>query len=399
MEMIATLSQPVRGREGRSDVISDRNARIVFVDDEPSILDLLRRMVRVSRADWDIESFSDSKQAWEFLRGGLADVIVTDVSMPGLCGPDLLRLLRENEPTRDTPVIVLTGLSERSLKREVLDLGATDLLSKPVDASDLLARLRSALRLKQCQDELKLQNETLERKIVERTRRLRASRVEIIWRLACAAEIHDEETGCHVLRVAHSCRIVAEALHQPREFVEMLFLSAPLHDLGKIGIPDSILHKPGRLTDEEREIVRTHCQIGERILSARVPSLGIGEFSRRDFDIEFAAEEDPMLAMAREIAGAHHERWDGGGYPRGLAGENIPLAARITAVADVYDALTSERGYKGALPAAEALEWIRREAGKQFDPTICAAFIRSWDAIEEIRTQLANSRQSLRSGS
>ncbi len=244
MEMTATLGRPTCRRGDQSDIISDRKAMITFVDDEPSILDLLRRMVGVSRTDWDIESFSDSNQAWESLRKGRTDVVVTDVSMPGLSGPELLRLLRENEATRDTPVIVLTGLHERSLKREVLDLGATDLLNKPVDASDLLARLRSALRLKQCQDELKLQNETLERKVVERTRQLRASRVEIIWRLACAAEIHDEETGCHVLRVAHSCRIIAEALHQPREFVETLFLSAPLHDLGKIGIPDAILHKP-----------------------------------------------------------------------------------------------------------------------------------------------------------
>ena len=145
MEMTATLGRPACHRGGQSDIISDRKAMITFVDDEPSILDLLRRMVGVSRSDWDIESFSDSKQAWESLRNGRTDVIVTDVSMPGLSGPELLQLLRENEATRDTPVIVLTGLHERSLKREVLDLGATDLLNKPVDASDLLARLRTAL--------------------------------------------------------------------------------------------------------------------------------------------------------------------------------------------------------------------------------------------------------------
>src|SRR5580704_402489 len=158
MKMMATLGRPDCGREGQSDAVTDRKARIAFVDDEPSILELLRRMVGVSRSDWDVESFSDSEQAWESLRKGRADVIVTDVSMPGLSGQELLRLLRDNESTRDTPVIVLTGLDERSLKREVLDLGATDLLNKPVDASDLLARLRSALRLKRCQDELKVQN-------------------------------------------------------------------------------------------------------------------------------------------------------------------------------------------------------------------------------------------------
>jgi putative two-component system response regulator len=392
--MTTTLEQPGQGFAGRPALLSNRKPRIVFVDDEPPILDLLRRMVRVPNYEWDIESFSDSKQAWDWLRKGRADVIVTDVMMPGMTGPELLRRLRENESTRDTPVIVLTALNERSLKRQVLDLGATDLLNKPVEANDLLARLRSALRLKQCQDELKIQNETLERKVVERTRQLQASRIEIIWRLACAAEIHDEETGCHVLRVGHICRIIAEALHQPREFVDMLFLAAPLHDLGKIGIPDAILHKPGRLTNEERAIMQTHCQIGERILSAGIPSLEFLHSNLRAVELTALAEQDPVLSMAREIAGAHHERWDGHGYPRSLAGEHIPLSARITAVADVYDALTSERDYKPAMPAIGALDLIRRDAGRQFDPAVCEAFSRAWDEIEELRSRLSQLRHS-----
>jgi putative two-component system response regulator len=366
-----------------------RKPKIVCVDDEPVILEFLQRIVRLRGLDWAVESFTDSRLAWDYLRAGDADVVVTDVSMPGLSGPDLVRLLRDNEATQDTPVVVLTGLHESSLKRQVLDLGATDLLAKPIQADDLLARLRSALRLKRCQDALKRQNEQLEHKVLERTRQLQASRIEIIWRLASAAEFRDEQTGSHVLRVAHCGRIVAESLGQPRQFVETLFLSAPLHDLGKIGIPDAILHKPERLTDEERRVVRTHCEIGERILSAPRPSQQMLLFNRGTFpDGGFFVEEDPVLQMAREIAASHHERWDGNGYPRGLAGEDIPLSARITAIADVYDALTSARPYKNALPPEVALQSIRLEAGKHFDPEVCEAFVRSWERIEEIRLRL-----------
>jgi putative two-component system response regulator len=368
-----------------------RKPKLVCVDDEPLILELLQRIVRMRGLDWDVKLFVDSTLAWDHLRTGDADVVITDVSMPGLSGPDLVRLMRDNEATRDTPVVVLTGLHEASLKRQVLDLGATDLLAKPIQPDDLLARLRSALRLKQCQDALKRQNEQLEQMVLERTRQLQASRIEIIWRLASAAEFRDEQTGSHVLRVAHYSRILGEALGQPRQFVETLFLAAPLHDLGKIGIPDAILHKPALLTDEERRIVQTHCEIGERILGEPKNSQRMLLFKQGTSpDGDFFAEEDPVLKMAREIAASHHEWWDGGGYPRGLAGEDIPLSARITAIADVYDALTSSRPYKNALSAEAALQSIRLEAGKHFDPAVCEAFIRSWDRIEEIRVRLSD---------
>src|SRR5580704_2078875 len=369
--------------------------KLVCVDDEPLILELLERMVHLRGLDWDVKAFEDSTKAWEYLRAGAADVVVTDVSMPGLTGPELVRLLRDNEATRDTPVVVLTGLNEASLKRKVLDLGATDLLAKPIQPDELLARLRSALRLKQCQDALKRQNEQLEHTVLERTRQLQASRIEIIWRLAKAAEFRDEQTGSHVLRVAHYSRIVAEALCQSRHFVETLFLSAPLHDLGKIGIPDAILHKPGKLTEEERAIVRTHCDIGERILSAPGNSkqwmhVGGGACP----DDAFVGDEDPVLCMAREIAASHHERWDGRGYPRGIAGESIPLSARITAIADVYDALTSVRPYKCAQSSESAMELIRAESGKHFDPDVCTAFLASRERIEEIRVRLPDDNNS-----
>ncbi|HEX4070435.1 MAG TPA: HD domain-containing phosphohydrolase [Planctomycetaceae bacterium] len=376
-------------------VPTDRKPKLVCVDDEPMILEILERLVELRGLDWDVEVFSDSLKAWDYLRLNEADIIVTDVSMPGLSGPDLVRRLRKNESTRDTPVVVLTGLHEASLKRQVLDLGATDLLSKPIQPDELLARLRSALRLKQMQDALKRQNERLEQTVLERTRQLQASRIEIIWRLAKAAEFRDEQTGSHVLRVAHYCRIIAEALGQPRAFVETVFLSAPLHDLGKIGIPDAILHKPGRLTVAEREIVKTHCEIGERILSGprhskQLLHFGVGSLP----EDAFCGEEDPVLRMAREIAASHHERWDGAGYPRGLAGEAIALSGRITAVADVYDALTSTRPYKCAIESDEAFELIRSEAGKHFDPVVCEAFLHSRAKIQEIQNRLSDNHSA-----
>jgi putative two-component system response regulator len=372
-----------------------RKPKLVCVDDEPVILEILERLVELRGLDWDVEVFSDSLEAWDFLRDNEADVVVTDVSMPGLSGPDLVRRLRDHEPTRDLPVVVLTGLHEASLKRQVLDLGATDLLSKPIQPDELLARLQSALRLKQAQDAIKRQNERLEQTVLERTRQLQASRIEIIWRLAKAAEFRDEQTGSHVLRVAHYCRIIAEALGQPRGFIETLFLSSPLHDLGKIGIPDAILHKPGRLTDEERKIVQTHCEIGERILSEPKYSKQFRFFSGgAGPEQAYCGDEDPVLRMAREIAATHHEHWDGKGYPRGLAGETIPLSGRITAVADVYDALTSDRPYKRAFDSNVAFELIRRDSAKHFDPAVCEAFLRSRARVEEIQNRLPDKGQS-----
>jgi putative two-component system response regulator len=392
-EMAAAIEAEISRPRGEEQV---RKPMLVCVDDEPIILEIIERLVRMKGFDWDVEVFVDSTKAWEYLRSHDADVVVTDISMPHLSGPDLVRLMRDNESTRDTPVVVLTGLNEASLKRQVLDLGATDLLAKPIQPDDLLARVRSGLRLKQCQDALKRQNERLEQTVLERTRQLQASRIEIIWRLAKAAEFHDEQTGSHVLRVAHYCRIVAEALGQPRAFVETIFLSAPLHDLGKIGIPDAILHKPGRLTEDERRVVQTHCEIGERILSGpRHPKQLFHVSGEAALDELLFADEDPVLRMAREIAVSHHEHWDGSGYPHGLAGEDIPLSARITAIADVYDALTSARSYKSAQRPEGALQSIRLESGKHFDPAICEAFVRSRDRIEEIRERLADDPQSI----
>jgi putative two-component system response regulator len=316
------------------------------------------------------------------------DAIISDVSMPHLNGLELLERLRSYPATCDVPATILTGLGDARLKRQALDLGATDLLNKPLQALDLIARLRSMLRLKSVEDDLKRRNHDLEGIVQERTKQLRHSRLQIIWRLGKSAEFRDEDTGEHVVRVGCCSRILAETMGLPEPFLEDLFLAAPLHDIGKIGIPDAILLKPGRLTDEERRVMQTHCELGERIL--REPSLAeiccetkIADSATRSL------AGDSLMELARQIALSHHEQWDGRGYPHRLRATEIPLAARIVCVADVYDALTSTRPYKSALPHDETVRIIESRRGAQFDPLVVAALLQSQFRMAEVRQRVA----------
>ncbi|MBU0719276.1 MAG: response regulator [Planctomycetes bacterium] len=362
--------------------------RILFVDDEPNVLEGLRRMLRGHRGRWDMSFVCTADEALDQIRQTPPDVVVSDVMMPGKDGFALLTELRESGHAKDIPVVMLTGVDAADVKRRALTLGATDLLNKPVEAEDLIARLQSVLRLKSYQDELKAQNEILDRRVQERTAELAASRLDIIWRLARAAEFRDEDTGDHVVRVGHYCRVLAEMLGMEREFVETLFLASPLHDIGKIGVPDSILLKRGRLTTEEWEIMKKHCAIGEDILSqdSRPTNPFLDRLRGRQKPTEDAC--NPLLSMAASIALTHHERWDGTGYPGGLKEDQIPLESRIVAVADVYDALCSERPYKPAYSADRTVEIIAREVGRHFDPDVFAAFAKLTDEFRVIRTDL-----------
>jgi putative two-component system response regulator len=365
--------------------------RILFVDDEPHVLEGLRRMLHAHRLQWDMTFVGSTEEALNQICGGIPDVIVSDVAMPGKDGFELLTELRSSEDTKDVPVVMLTGARDDGLKRKALTLGATDLLNKPVNREDLVARLQSVLRLKSYQDELKGQNELLEQRVDERTAELAASRLDIIWRLGKAAECRDEDTGNHIVRVGCYCRILAEALGMKRGFVETLFLASPLHDIGKIGIPDSILLKEGPLTDDEWEVMRQHCAIGAELLRANPrPVSPVLAWRGELANLPREQTDNPILKMAASIALTHHERWDGAGYPGGLAGEAIPPESRIVAVSDVYDALRMERPYKPAYPESETLGIMEDEVGRHFDPTVFAAFSRSIEEFDAVRVELAD---------
>jgi len=289
------------------------------------------------------------------------DLVLLDVSMPGMNGFEVCRRLKAHPCTRAIPVIFVTALGEVEDEQQGFSAGAVDYLLKPVRAPIVLARVATHLALAD-------QNRALEHKVNERTAELHATRLEIIRRLGRAAEYKDNETGMHVLRMSYYARAIALGAGLGAEFAETLLSAAPMHDIGKIGIPDRILLKPGKLDDGEWKVMRRHPQIGAGIIGLH---------------------HSPLLETARIVALTHHEKWDGTGYPRGRRGEDIPIEGRVVALADVFDALTTERPYKKAWPVAEALELIRRERGRHFDPALVDVFFGALPEILEIRERYA----------
>ena len=362
--------------------------RLLFVDDDPNILDILERMIAPYAAGWETHFSLGADEAIALVEQVDFDVVVSDARMPEKDGFWLLKTLQGKERTRSIPVIILTGDCEPSLKRQALELGATDLLNKPICREDLLGRLRSALRLKGYQDELAENILSLEDKVVERTQALETSHREILWRLAKACEYRDDQTGHHVVRVALYSRAIAIGLGMPPHFVEDIFLTSPLHDIGKIAIPDRVFLKPGSLTLDEVKVMQSHCEIGSRLLLEQPKALEALHWTeevqhpKRDL-----ADENPFIRMASRIALSHHEKWDGTGYPNGLVGEDIPVESRIVALADVFDALVSERAYKPAFPVERSRQIIAEEAGSHFDPAMCRIFEEQIAEIERIRVQ------------
>lgn len=372
----------------QADATATDKKTILFVDDEPNFLNGIRRMLRPYRDIWEMVFVNSVDEALAKVQVIEFDTIVSDVNMPVKSGLDLLAGLSELEGARTVPVIILTGNAETDLKRKALDLGATDLLNKPVGQDDLVARLQSVLRLKSYQDQLRDQNEILERRVRERTADLEFARLDIIWRLAKAGEFRDEETGDHVMRVALCCRALADALGLNRDHVREIFLASPLHDLGKIGIPDSVLLKPGKLEPEERALMEKHCEIGASILSAQPKN--IASMLDGGNDIEGAKDPDHLRETAATIIMSHHEKWDGSGYPNKLVGEDIPIEGLICAVADVYDALRAERPYKKAFTIEKTMDCMRSGRGSHFAPDVFDAFERVQSEFEDIRTEFAD---------
>lgn len=340
---------------------------ILFVDDEMKICRGVERLFRQYRVPWVCTFAGGTEEALTLLGAGVYDALVADIAMPGRDGLELLSTLRASPTRHDLPIVMVSDKSSRGLRRLALDLGATDLLDKPLDPDDLIARVGSILRLKRCQD-IACGNDLCPEK-VGRVDEVDGSIVAprgILWRLAAALEVKRGATAIRLVRVGQYAAVLAGCLRLDGEVVRSVSLAAPLHDLGLVAIPDLILMKPGRLTEEERVTLQGHCEIGCQLF---------GELSGADDRECVASSVHSRLRMAAVIAGCHHERWGGGGYPKGLQGPEIPLEARLVAVADVYDALREPRPYRPGLGHEEAVTIMGANACGDFDPEVFAAFL------------------------
>ena len=329
-------------------------ASIVLVDDDVLCLEMLRDLV-ASIPETAVLAFASAEEAMAWCRAHQPDVVITDHLMPGLTGLELIRRLRAAPATAYVPLMMITAAEDRSLRCRALETGASDVLGKPLDGVEVLARTRNMLAIRRGQRSLAERSQELETEVRRATAQIADREQETILRLSRAAEYRDWETGTHIVRVAWYARIIARELGLAVGEQEILFRAAPMHDVGKIGVPDYILLKPGTLDEAEFEIMKQHTLIGYRILGG---------------------SSSELLRVAADVALTHHERWDGSGYPERRRGEQIPVGGRIVAIADTYDALTSRRPYKDSWPAESAWQFLATNAGTRFDPDCVAAFLR-----------------------
>jgi putative two-component system response regulator len=333
-------------------------ARVLVVDDD----DMQRRLLItiLEQQGYEVDQAMDGATARTRVAEKQPDIILLDVMLPDTDGFALTRALKARVDTAGIPVIIITARAERDARIQGLEAGAEDFLTKPVDHVELAVRVRNLLNLKLFHDLLRHNNRILERQVDEKTEQVRQQCIETVLTLMRAAEYRDETTGRHVNRISHYTVTLAERVGMNREFREQIFYASPMHDIGKLGIPDHILLKPAPLTENEWQIMKTHTTLGREILGG---------------------SNSPILAMGSQIAMSHHEYFDGSGYPQGLRGEEIPLAARIMTLCDVYDALRSKRPYKTPHSHTEAVETITRGDQRirpdQFDPQLLDAFLAS----------------------
>ena len=357
-------------------------ATILVTDDTPDNLSLMSGLLKDF---YRVKVANNGDKAIKIAQSAPPpDLILLDVMMPGLSGHDVIRELKANEATRDIPVIFLTAMSEVKDEKKGLELGAVDYITKPVSPPIVLARIANHLQIKAAADFLRNKSEYLEREVANRTCEISAIQDVTILAMASLAETRDNETGNHIRRTQFYIKALAEKLKTHPRFgfflsddtIDKLFKSAPLHDIGKVGIPDRILLKPGRLEPEEFEIMKTHTTLGCEAIVHAEKQLG----TQVDF-----------LRFAKEIAYYHHEKWDGSGYPEGIGGDDIPISARLMAVADVYDALISRRVYKDGMPHEKAVEIVTEGRNRHFDPDIVDAFIKLLDEFKAIAGRFADS--------
>ena len=333
-----------------------RGGRLLIVDDEEPARRLLAQVL--SQNGYDCETAADAELAREALQREPFDLVLTDLSMPGDSGAELITDIQTFHP--GTAVIMVTGFDDLRLGRMALQLGAYGYVVKPFRTNEIVVAVANALRRRDLEHTLRRHNAALEKLVEERTEEVRVSREETVHRLALAAEFRDGVTARHVERMSCYCELLARSVGATQQEADEIRLASLMHDVGKIGVPDEILQKPGPLTDAEWAVMRRHAELGHQIL----------EGSRSD-----------LLEKAATVALTHHERYDGDGYPNGLAGSQIPMIGRMAAVADVFDALTSDRPYREAMPVDVARKMIVDGSGTQFDPELTDLFLDNWDEV------------------
>lgn len=341
---------------------------VAIIDDTPVNLALMQALVaRVDHCAPRV--FSDAEEGLEWALHHPLDLVIVDYMMPHLDGLEFIRRFRAVADRQDIPILMVTAAHEKEVRYEALECGATDFLSKPIDKNEFVPRVRNMLALRRHAVMLATRADELAQEVRRATADIHERERETVTRLAKAAEFRDPETGAHIQRMALFSRLIARGMGLPEAIQEMILAAAPMHDVGKLGTPDHILLKPGKLTPEELLVMQQHASIGYEILKESA---------------------SPVIQLGAEIALSHHEKFDGSGYPRRLAGEAIPLVGRIVAVADVFDALTSVRPYKKAWTLHDAREHLVAGRGRHFDPACVDLFLAEWDTVLGIRATFSD---------
>lgn len=352
-------------------IIETKQAKILILDDQDINVKLLQKMLQHAGYH-DVTGITDSRDIEQLYADNEYDLVLLDIRMPHMNGFEVMERLNTIPKESFVPVLILTAQNDQETKLKALKLGAKDFLTKPFDQTEVLLRINNLLEVRMMQQHQRNLNKMLDERVKERTRELNETRLEVIRRLGLAAEFRDNETGYHIIRMSKFSQIIARTYGLGETRAELILNASPMHDIGKIGIPDQILLKPGKLDKQEWEIMKTHAAIGAEILSGH---------------------DSELMVMASTIALNHHEKFDGSGYPNGIAGKAIPISARIVAISDVFDALTSERPYKKAWPIERAVVEIRKSAHTHFDPELVCAFEESLPAILEVRSQYQEEAQ------
>lgn len=348
--------------------------KVLVIDDAQMNLTLLQHLVK-KLPDCQSIPFLDPLKGLEWCKQQEPDLVVVDYMMPGMDGIEFSRQFRAIEGCEDIPVVMVTANHEAGVRHEALASGVSDFLNKPLDNAEFLARAKNMLALRNSHKQLSNRAFQLAEEVRKATQQIIEREQETIFCLSRAAEYRDPETGAHIQRMSHYSRLIARRMGLPEERQQLLLEAAPMHDIGKVGTPDLILLKPGKLTSEEFLVMKRHSVIGFEVLNA---------------------SKSPLLKVAAEIAHTHHEKFDGSGYPRGLSGEDIPLFGRIVAVADVFDALTSTRPYKSAWEVDAARQLLIDGKGTHFDPLCVEAFLAVWNEVMAIKARFADEPQEVR---